>query len=305
MTKKSSAVAQTKTQGRIEEYIRAIFEFLQSVGGRARGRDAIAGAAPKLRLSSHELERTKSGAIRWETQARWYTLDCVAAGFLTKQDGYWTLTPTGKDALRLPHGELMRHARQSYLESRAERPSEESNELPDSEAPEDSSASRTLILEKAREDARTQIEAHLNRLKPYEFQRLVAALLKAMGYHVPFVAPAGPDGGIDVIAYRDPLGATSPRIKVQVKHTEAKIGAKDVRELEGLLRKEGDVGLFVSSGGFSPDALREIRSSTKHIEAMDQDRLIMLWKEHYPRVAEEDKVLLPIVQVSFLSPQDG
>src|SRR5581483_1369220 len=37
---------------------------------------------------------------------------------------------------------------------------------------------------------------------------LVAALLRAMGYHVSWVAPPGPDRGVDIIARTDPLGAT-------------------------------------------------------------------------------------------------
>jgi predicted Mrr-cat superfamily restriction endonuclease len=47
----------------------------------------------------------------------------------------------------------------------------------------------------------------------YEFQDLAAALLRGMGYYTPFVAPTGKDGGVDIIAYRDPLGTVSPRIK--------------------------------------------------------------------------------------------
>lgn len=45
--------------------------------------------------------------------------------------------------------------------------------------------------------------------EPYEFQDLVAALLRAMGYYTPFIAPKGKDGGVDIIAYRDPLGTTA------------------------------------------------------------------------------------------------
>ena len=45
---------------------------------------------------------------------------------------------------------------------------------------------------------------------PYEFQDLVAALLRAMGYYTPFIAPKGKDGGVDIIAYRD-RSARPPR----------------------------------------------------------------------------------------------
>jgi uncharacterized protein with gpF-like domain len=58
-------------------------------------------------------------------------------------------------------------------------------------------------------------------MPPYEFQELVADLLRAMGYHVAWIADAGKDGGIDIVAYNDPLGTRLPRIKVQVKRHNA------------------------------------------------------------------------------------
>ncbi len=71
-------------------------------------------------------------------------------------------------------------------------------------------------------------------MRPYDFQKLVAALLEAMDYHVLWVAPPGPDRGIDMIAHTDPLGTTSPRIKVQVKRqADKKIDAHGLRAFIG------------------------------------------------------------------------
>jgi restriction system protein len=53
-------------------------------------------------------------------------------------------------------------------------------------------------------------------MAPYDFQDLVAALLEAIGYHVLWVAPPGPDKGVDIIAGSDQLGIEDPRINVQV-----------------------------------------------------------------------------------------
>ena len=125
-----------------------------------------------------------------------------------------------------------------------------------------------------------------------------------MGYFVTHVAAPGTDGGVDVTAYKDPLGTVAPRIRVQVKHREQKVTIKEVREVEAVLRKEGDIGLFVSRTGFTADAEREIRSSTKHIETMDLDRLVSLWQQHYDRLSETGKTLLPLVKVYFLAPAE-
>ena len=85
------------------------------------------------------------------------------------------------------------------------------------EEPSDEAVEAVGLLEEAREDAWGEISAYLAAMNPYDLQHLVAALLKAMGYHVIWEAPPGPDQGIDVITQADPLGAKGPRIKVQVK----------------------------------------------------------------------------------------
>jgi restriction system protein len=67
----------------------------------------------------------------------------------------------------------------------------------------------------AAEGVWSEISRYLAEMPPYDFQELVAVLLRAMGYHVSYVSPRGPDQGLDIIAFTDPLGATGPRIKVQ------------------------------------------------------------------------------------------
>ena len=76
----------------------------------------------------------------------------------------------------------------------------------------------------------------------YEFQDFVAALLRGMGYFTPFISPKGKDGGVDVIAYKDPIGSVGARIKVQVKHrANSKVTSKEVRELSSLLNKQNEL----------------------------------------------------------------
>lgn len=77
-----------------------------------------------------------------------------------------------------------------------------------------------------------------------------------------------------MIAYRDPLGTVSPRIKVQIKHRDSSATVQEVRQLMGLLQKDGDVGMLVSSGGFTPDAKTTARGSHVHVELIDLDRVI-------------------------------
>ncbi len=133
------------------------------------------------------------------------------------------------------------------------------------------------------------------------FRIWVAALLRGMGYYPPFVAPKG--RGVDIIGYDDPLGTLSPRIKVQVKHRQSTPATvQEVRQLIGLLQKDGDVGLFVSTYGFSPDAKATARNSHVHVELIDLQRLVSLWQEFYPKLTDEDKNRLPLLPIFFLAP---
>ena len=68
-----------------------------------------------------------------------------------------------------------------------------------------------------------------------------------------------------------------------------------------VAKKEGDVGIFVSTGGFTPDAKTTARSSHIHVELIDLPRFIGLWQEFYNKLTDEDKSLLPLTPIYFLA----
>jgi restriction system protein len=163
---------------------------------------------------------------------------------------------------------------------------------------EETQITKLELLENQADDG---IIAFINNKNPYEFQELVAALLSGMGYHTDFIAERGRDGGIDIIAYQDPLGIKTPRIKVQVKHyPKNPISADPLRSLKGLLNAGEEVGLFVTSGTFSTEARRFSRESTGHIKLVDGEEFIELWIEHYEKLSDSDKKLLPLYPIYFL-----
>jgi restriction system protein len=289
---------------RVGAIVAAVLTELRQVGGEAKLKDLLDRAEAKLQLTDYEREPyAKTGYIRWRALVHFYSIDCVKAGYLQKSGGKWYLTPPGEEALRQPPGVFIRSAMEKYRAWKSSQPVPTApvDEIVDEESEQ---IVRQTAYEQAEAQARAEIEEHINGLGPYEFQKLVAELLVAMGYHVPFVAPPGRDGGIDITAYKDPLGTSTPRIKVQVKHREQKLTVREVRELEALLRKEGDIGLIISSGGFTSEVEREIRASSKHIEAMDLDRLINLWQQYYEQVRATGKTLLPLVRLYFLAPPE-
>ena len=94
---------------------------------------------------------------------------------------------------------------------------------------------------------------HVHALDWSDLQDLVAGLLRAMGYKTR-VSPAGADRGQDIVASPDGFGFEAPRIVVEVKHRQGAIGSQAIRGLLGGRHPQGK-GLYVSTGGFSKDAL--------------------------------------------------
>jgi restriction system protein len=292
---------------RVGRMMQRILRELTEIGQPTQFGELLRRAEPDLGLTNYDRELlAKSGYPRYYAYLQWFSVDCVKAGFLSKSAGRWELTSQSGEALKLAPGEFVRVAKSRYSEWRQRNAAESDSGERDTAVPSpenDEAVAIQATYQQVTATAREQIQEHISHLGPYDFQQLVAELLVGMGYHVPYIAPPGPDGGIDIVAYKDPLGTGTPRIRAQIKHRAAtKVSGAEVRELVGGLRKEGDMGLIVSSGGFTTDAIREIRGCSKHIESMDLDRLIDLWQEHYDRIREQGKLLLPLVKVFLLAP---
>jgi restriction system protein len=285
------------------DFIKAASEILSDQGGEMRSRDVMREIELRMQPTAHEAERLeKTGYIRWWAALQLDSIRLVKAGWLRKKRGIWYLTEEGRRQVQLSPGELFRAARERYLKWKRGRAREPDDD--DIEGSEETAVAQSAAaFDQAVDLAKTGIQAAIQAMDAYDFQDLVAALLRGMGYHTPFVAPAGKDGGIDILAYRDPFGTEEPRIKVQVKHRrDQKVSAREVRELTSLLNKQGDTGLMVSTAGFTADAMTEVRHAQMHIETVDLDKLIELWESYYERLAEEDKALLPLRRIAFVAP---
>jgi restriction system protein len=262
-------------------------------------RDVFAEVEKRVQIDDWGKERyEKTGYIRWQSILHFFSIDSVKAGFLVKKNGKWYLTPEGEEALKLGEVGLFNAAHEAYKRWKKETTAEGIEE----KVIEDDNPEQEITLDEVEQMAMDGIKKHIDAKNPYEFQDLCAALLRGMGYYTPFVAPRGKDGGVDIMAYRDPLGTVSPRIKIQIKHRESSASVQEIRQLMGILQKDGDVGIFISTGGFTPDAKTTARGSHVHVELIDLDRFIGLWQEFYSKLTDEDKSRLPLLPIYFLAP---
>jgi len=289
------------TAKRRGELVRKVLEVLKDHPEGIPAKEVLEQVENSIRLTPFEQSTypNNPSVRRFEKIVRFATIGPVKAGWIIKSKGRWTVTEQGLKAYRdfKDPEKFTAEVKRLYRQWAASRSEQVNDESEDTEA-----ASVETTFEEAEESAWNSIEEHLRNMSPYDFQNLVAALLHAMGYHISWVAPPGRDGGIDILAHTDPLGIAPPRIKVQVKRRADKISVDGLRSFMAVLGDQ-DVGLFVSTGGFTKEAETEARTQEKRkITLLSLEQLFDLWLEHYEKVEDPDKQLLPLKAVYFLAP---
>jgi len=264
----------------------------------------VAGMLHKFSEVMQEQDRVLS----YDTQAREYLVGTIVGPYIFKSGGTddyahsrsvrWdgrvardSLRPTSKNTLGstlslfLPGAEVLQD-----IEQALEGSSDADTDIVVEEDEEHDTVRRDT-LSRSHEFIRDRILA----LSPDDMEQLVAALLRAMGYKAR-VTPAGPDRGRDVIASPDGLGLQQPRIVVEVKHRQDRMGADAIRSFVGGLR-EADRGLYVSTGGFTREARYEADRATMPTTLVDSDELTTLVVDNYETFNAEGRVLLPLTRV--------
>lgn len=291
------------TYHRTGQHLRTLFGILLKQPDGMAARDALAELEKQSKLTPYEAGNFDSGGRRFEKIVRFATVDCVKAGWLLKQKGRWSLTAEGRDAL-IKHKdpeEFYRTAATLYRTWKKSQPGEDAAEA----APEAETMAKaaSVTFEEAEESAWDEVKQFVGAMNPYDFQDLVGALLRALGYFILWTAPPGKDGGVDIVAAPDALGTQPPRIKVQVKRQVAAINVDGLRSFMATLGLD-EVGLFVSMGGFTKDAQEEARmQATRKVTLIDLERLFDLWVDHLPKMPDEDRRRLPLQPVYFLAPE--
>ncbi|MDF3129456.1 restriction endonuclease [Kiritimatiellaeota bacterium B1221] len=149
------------------------------------------------------------------------------------------------------------------------------------------------LEEQAQDQIRMLIES---RYKGHDFARLVEAILNAEGYQT-YCSPAGPDGGVDILAGSGPMGFESPKICVQVKSGGVQ-NDNAVRELEGVMSRIGaDQGLFVSWDGFNTTAEKSRRDLFFKVRLWDDRQVISRLLANYEKLPDAMQAELPLKRI--------
>lgn len=108
------------------------------------------------------------------------------------------------------------------------------------------------------------------KLTPAAFERLVQRLLRESGFKQVEITGRSGDGGIDGRGIARVHGLMSFHVLFQCKRYKGSVGPGEIRDFRGAMVGRADKGLFITTGTFTPAAVKEAtRDGAPPIDLLD------------------------------------
>lgn len=206
---------------------------------------------------------------RTELQYRlaWARTYLKKTGFLENSErGVWALTPLAKVGEINPN-KIVRAVQKDTVQNHGDTVKATLSQADEVEI-EDQSWEERLLKE-------------LTSIEPSAFERLCQRLLREAGFTQVEVTGRVGDGGIDGRGIMKLGALISFHVFFQCKRYRGQVSAGDLRDFRGAMVGRGDKGLFLTTGGFTRDAMKEAtRDGAPPIELVDGDALCALLKTY-------------------------
>ena len=276
----------------IPDYQTIMLPLLKLAGDKKEHsiREAIDSVSGLFRLSDEQKKEVLPSGRSYiiDNRVGWARTYLKKAGLLEDtRRSYFRITEEGLGALAKSPTEInIKFLQQfpGFNEFRKKKDDEE--EEPVSQG--DSSQTPQELLEygyqKIKRDLAQELIESTKKVSPRFFEQLVVELLLKMGYGGS-VKDAGKaigqsgDGGIDGIIKEDKLGLDV--IYIQAKRWENVVGSNEIRNFVGsLVGKNANKGVFITTSGFTRDALEYVKTITHKVILIDGDMLAQLMIEN-------------------------
>jgi restriction system protein len=237
--------------GSIEEISTAVSESL--------------GLPEEILSVPHDPERSSQTEL--EYRLAWARTYLKKYGIIDNSErGVWVIVPEKKDVTSVNPQEVVKAVReQTRKERECQQPTQENEEV----LPEEAETWRTTLH-----------HVLTSELSPDAFERLVKRMLRESGFVQVEVTGRTGDGGIDGKGIVRVGGLLSFHVLFQCKKYQGSVSAGAIRDFRGALVGRADKGLFVTTGTFTRDAIREAtRDGASPIDLMDGDQLADKLKE--------------------------
>jgi restriction system protein len=224
----------------------------------------IIGVSDEVLAQLHDPEKSSLTEVGY--RLAWARTYLKKYGLLENSSrGIWSLTEKAKTSDSINPNEVVRFVRA----------------LDKAEAPKKRPVDETVRELAEEEGWKDKLSSVLTRsLDPSGFERLVQRLLRESGFiHVEVTGRTG-DGGIDGKGIARIHGFMSFHVLFQCKRYKGSVGAGEIRDFRGAMVGRADKGLFITTGSFTPAAVKEAtRDGAPPIDLVDGDELAEKLKE--------------------------
>ncbi len=253
-----------------DELMNPLLQALRILGGSGSIEEIYAKTIEVTGLSEDVLTKLhdpdKSSQTEVGYRLAWARTYLKKYGLLDNSSrGVWSLTEKAKNLEAVDSSEVVRFVRA----------------LDKQEAPKKRPPDETLRELSEEEQWKDKLSAVLTRkLDPAGFERLVQRILRESGFiHVEVTGRTG-DGGIDGKGIARIHGFMSFHVLFQCKRYKGSVAAGEIRDFRGAMVGRADKGLFITTGSFTPAAVKEAtRDGAPPIDLVDGDELAEKLKE--------------------------
>lgn len=242
---------------------------LQILGGSGTTEEIYDKVVQLLNLPDKVLEISHGSTSQSEVEYRlaWSRTYLKKYGLLQNSErGVWSLASTDINLSSLDAKEIVKTVRES------DRNKANSSTLPD-EASEPIETLQELSWHQ-------QLHKTLLSLEPAAFERLAQRLLRESGFVQVQVTGKSGDGGIDGVGIARINGFLSFHVLFQCKRYQGVVTASQIRDFRGAMQGRTDKGLFITTGTFTRDAIKEAtRDGAPPIDLIDGEQLVQRLKE--------------------------
>jgi len=223
-------------------------------------------------ISSVPHNHEKSNQTEVAYRLAWARTYLKKYGYLENSSrGVWALTKLAKQQKHVNPQTVVREIREAdkaESKQKNKKAKNDSIELVDSDTPEAQGWKEELYHILTKE------------ISPDAFERLAQRLLRESGFVQVEVTGRTGDGGIDGKGIARIHGFMSFHVIFQCKKYQGSVSAGDIRDFRGAMVGRADKGLFITTGTFTPAALKEAtRDGAPPIDLVDGEQLAEKLKE--------------------------
>ena len=307
---------------------RPILEFVASKGDTpSTRREIVRAVAEKFSLTPDEIdERSPSGSNRVYTRSSWSLMGLRWANLVEyPRRGQIKITRQGEEFIKKHEGLPINDAaidKWKYEREQLEGIGDDDNST-DTPIQVTATSALSADIDESDDDAPDEIIAYafqqlrdkladdmLDALKgvdPYQFERIVLALLEKMGYGAGQQVGRSGDGGIDGVINQDPLGLE--KVYIQAKRWQNTVGEPEIRNFSGSLMARGaSKGVFITTSNFSGAARQTAQTistgNQQLIRLINGQELARLMVEHGVGVVTEITYEVKKLDENYFSDSD-